>query len=75
MTFLRCQFNTGGDPLYSVRFFCFHNTDARITKLIAGVTRAARKPYFMYVDPKLRVGAEHVGLVSNTISPMRQSRR
>jgi hypothetical protein len=66
VTFLRCQFNTNGDPLYSVRFTKY-NTDG-VTNFI-GCYSGGAKNAFIFVDPNCTL-VQNVGLINNTIAPM-----
>ena len=65
-TFLRCQFNTGGDPLYSLRFFNV-NSDG-IFKVI-GCYSGGAKNNFIFIDPNCSL-VQMLSLNDTVISPL-----
>ena len=66
VSFLRCQFNTGGDPLYTVRFLNY-NGDGGINFI--GCYSGGAKNAFLYVDPGC-VAVHNVNITASTIAPM-----
>ena len=67
VSFVRGQFNTGGDPLYSLRFYNYGSPDGWIT--LIGCYSGGAKQAFVYVDPNCAV-VRHLCLVNNLIGPL-----
>ena len=66
VTFLRCQFNTGGNPLYGIRFYNL-NSDG-VFKFIGCYSGGAQNA-FIFVDPNCTI-VQMISLDTTTISPL-----
>lgn len=66
VTFLRCQFNTSGNPLYSIRFYNLQSDG--VFKFI-GCYSGGVQNAFVFVDPNCTI-VQMLSLDTTTISPM-----